>query len=99
MIYETPIPTTSECGGSVVRGFCSGITCKQPYLFCSDFQGRCIEKLVHLADAARDGKKHEEAIRYYSDAMSLDPTNLNEILLKRGNVVRITFPAMSNLPR
>ena len=30
---------------------------------------------------------HDEAIGYYSNALSLDPTNLNEILLKRSNMV------------
>ncbi|KAI9571630.1 hypothetical protein HD554DRAFT_1798183 [Boletus coccyginus] len=50
-----------------------------------DFRGRCIEKLEKLGDTARDSKKHEEAVRYYSAALSLDPTNANDILLKRSN--------------
>ena len=33
---------------------------------------------------------HDEAIGYYSNALSLDPTNLNDILLKRSNEVWIT---------
>ncbi|KAI9571003.1 hypothetical protein HD554DRAFT_235697 [Boletus coccyginus] len=47
-----------------------------------DFRGRCVEKLEKLGDVARDFKKHDVAIRYYSNALSLDPTN-NDILLKR----------------
>ncbi|KAI9459521.1 hypothetical protein HD554DRAFT_2330921 [Boletus coccyginus] len=47
-----------------------------------NFRGRCIEKLEKLGDVARDYKKHDEAIGYYSNALSLDPTN-NDILLKR----------------
>ncbi|KAI9455056.1 hypothetical protein HD554DRAFT_2036671 [Boletus coccyginus] len=47
-----------------------------------NFRGRCIEKLEQLGDIARDSQKHDEAIGYYSNALSLDPTN-NDILLKR----------------
>ncbi|KAI9461360.1 hypothetical protein HD554DRAFT_1521119 [Boletus coccyginus] len=47
-----------------------------------DFRGRCLKKLEKLGDVARDSKKHDEAIGYYSSALSLDPTN-NDILLKR----------------
>ena len=65
----------------------------------SDFRGRCVEKLEKLGDIARDSKKHDEAIGYYSNALSLDPTNLNDILLKRSNQVRIVFHATSNGPR
>ncbi|KAI9567130.1 hypothetical protein HD554DRAFT_1027307 [Boletus coccyginus] len=48
----------------------------------SDFRGRCVKKLEQLGDVARDSKKHDEAIGYYSNALSLDPTN-QDILLKR----------------
>ncbi|KAI9567133.1 hypothetical protein HD554DRAFT_1027555 [Boletus coccyginus] len=47
-----------------------------------DFRGRCVEQLEKLGDTARDSKNHDEAIRYYSNALSLEPTN-NDILLKR----------------
>ncbi|KAI9454841.1 hypothetical protein HD554DRAFT_2042943 [Boletus coccyginus] len=47
-----------------------------------DFRRRCAEKLEKLGDGARDSKKHDEAMGYYSNALSLDPTN-NDILLKR----------------
>ena len=52
-----------------------------------------------MGDRARDSKKHDEAIGHYSNALSLDPTNLNEILLKRSNEVRIVFHVTSNGPR
>ncbi|KAI9567156.1 hypothetical protein HD554DRAFT_1030392 [Boletus coccyginus] len=52
-----------------------------------DFRGRCVEKLEELGDAAKDSKKHDEAIGFYSTALSLDPTKLNGILLKRSNEV------------
>ncbi|KAF8444928.1 hypothetical protein L210DRAFT_3054439 [Boletus edulis BED1] len=52
-----------------------------------DFRARCIEKLEKLGDTARDSKKHDhdEVIRYYSNALSLDPPNIYDILLKRSN--------------
>ena len=52
----------------------------------TDFRRCCIEKLEELGDAARDSRKHDEATGYYSNALSLDPTNLG-ILLKRSNKV------------
>ena len=42
-----------------------------------------------MGDIARDSKKHDEAIGYYSNALSLDPTHLNDILLKRSKVQAI----------
>ncbi|KAF8548150.1 hypothetical protein OG21DRAFT_801293 [Imleria badia] len=48
-----------------------------------DFRKRCVERLEKLGDTAREAKKHDEAIRYYSHALSLGPTNINDIRLKR----------------
>ena len=92
------MPARSERRGSVVCGF-SGIASRLSHPFRSEFQERCVEKLVNLGDAARDGKKHQAAIQHYSLAISLDPTNIHEILLKRSNEVRITLPGMSNTRR
>ena len=61
-----------------------------------DFRGRCVAKLEKLGDTARDSKKHDEAIGHYSNALSLDPTNLNDILLKSSNEVWIVFHVASN---
>ncbi|KAI9457924.1 hypothetical protein HD554DRAFT_2331179 [Boletus coccyginus] len=47
-----------------------------------DFRRRCAKKLEKLGDGARDSKKHDEAIGYYSNVLSLDPAN-NDILLKQ----------------
>ncbi|KAF8546701.1 hypothetical protein OG21DRAFT_1527654 [Imleria badia] len=55
-----------------------------------DFRERCVEKLEMLGDTARDSKKHDEAIGYYSHALLLDPTNV-KFLLKRSNELRIIF--------
>ncbi|KAI9571793.1 hypothetical protein HD554DRAFT_1824610 [Boletus coccyginus] len=52
-----------------------------------DFRGRSVEKLEKLGDVARDSKNHDEAIAHYSTALSLGPTNVNQILLKRSNEV------------
>ncbi|KAI9455063.1 hypothetical protein HD554DRAFT_298739 [Boletus coccyginus] len=47
-----------------------------------NFRTRCADKLEKLGDVARDSKKHEEAVGYYSNALFLNPTN-NNILLKQ----------------
>ncbi|KAI9574684.1 hypothetical protein HD554DRAFT_79908 [Boletus coccyginus] len=52
-----------------------------------DFRGRCVEKLERLGDTASSSKMHDEAIGYYSSALSLDPTNANDILLKSSNEI------------
>ncbi|KAF8548434.1 hypothetical protein OG21DRAFT_1516295 [Imleria badia] len=51
------------------------------------FRGRCVQKLEKLGDTARDSKKHDEAIKYYSNALLLDPTNADNIRLKRSNEI------------
>jgi len=63
-----------------------------------DFRRRCVEKLDKLGDGARDFKKHDEAIGYYSNALSLDPTE-NRILLKRSTEVWSVFHVTSNRPQ
>ena len=55
------------------------------------------EKLEKLGDAARESKNPDKAIRYYTNALSLDPTN-PDILLKRSDGVWILFHATSNGP-
>jgi len=62
-----------------------------------DFRRRCIEKLEKLGDLARDSKKHDNAIGYYSNALSLDPTN-NDILLKRSKEVWSVFTSHQTNP-
>ncbi|KAN0091421.1 hypothetical protein V8E55_004987 [Tylopilus felleus] len=52
-----------------------------------EFRKRCIKRLVKLRNTAMDAKKHDEAIGHYSDAQTLDPMHLNEILLKYSNEV------------
>ena len=49
----------------------------------ADFRGRCIEKLEKLGDTAIDSQDLNEAIKQYSDALSLNPQNLSDILYKR----------------
>ena len=49
----------------------------------TDFRGRCIEKLDKLGDKAIDSQNHNEAVKHYSDALSLNPQNLSDILYKR----------------
>ena len=86
-----------ERSGNSVRGSTAtspGLIQRSP-----SFRDSCVEKLEELGDTAGDSKKHDEAIGHYSNALSLDPTNLNDILLKRSNQVRIVFHATSNGPR
>ena len=86
----------SVCNGNVVGGYNHGV-CQllihPPHL---DFRGRCVEKLEKLGDTARDSKNHEKAIVYYTTMLLLDPTNVNDILLKRNNEVWIVLPITSN---
>jgi hypothetical protein len=42
--------------------------------------------LEKLGDTARTTKDHGVAIQHYFSALSLDPTNLIDILLKRGEM-------------
>ena len=95
---RTRTPTMGERRGNSVRGSnhdIVGLIQRSP----SDFRERCIQKLEKLGDTARDSKKHDEAIRHYSNALSLDPTNLNDILLKSNNEVWIVFHVTPNGPQ
>ena len=83
-----------ECG-RWLRPWCNRLLIEIPHL---DFRGRCAEKLEKLGDTARDSKKHEEAVGYYSAALLIDPTNVNDILLKRSNEVWTVFRVTSNGP-
>ena len=85
----------SERSGNSVRGSdwtSPGLIQRSP----SDFRGRCVEKLEKLGDTAKDSKKHDEAVGYYSNALSLDPIHVNAILLKHSNEVWIVFHVTSN---
>ena len=52
----------------------------------SDFRERCVLKLVGLSNTAMDSQNYDEAIKLYSDALTLDSTNQCDILLKRSKV-------------
>ena len=54
----------------------------KPAIF-ADFRGHCIEKLEKLGDTAVDSQNHSEAVKHYSDALSLNPQNRSDILYKR----------------
>jgi len=82
-------------GNSVGR--CSHDVARANSTLPPDFRGRCAEKLEKLGDIARDSKKHDEAIGYYSNALSLNPTN-NDIILKRSEEVWSVFHVASNGP-
>ena len=71
-----------ECSGNSVRDSnheSPGLIQGSP----SDFRGRCVEKLENLGDTAMDSKNYDEAIKLYSDALTLNPPNQCDILLKR----------------
>jgi len=67
---------------------CNQLLIQTPRL---DFRVRCVDKLEKLGDTASNSKIHDEAIGYYSSALSLDPTNANDILLKRSNEVWVVL--------
>jgi len=62
-----------------------------------DFRGRCIGKLEKLGDIARDSEKHDEAIGYYSDALSLDPTKYDILLRRSEEVWSVRHMTLNNL--
>ena len=45
-----------------------------------------MEKLEKLGDTAMVSKNHDEAIKLYSDALTLNPPNQRDILLKQSKV-------------
>jgi hypothetical protein len=47
-----------------------------------DLRQRYIEKLEKEGDEANDVKDHHVAIGSYSSALSLDPENINDIIVK-----------------
>ena len=51
--------------------------------FLSDFRKRCSTKLERLGDSAADAKQYNEAIPYYTSALSLNPTSQQHIIVKR----------------
>lgn len=51
--------------------------------FSSDFRQRSANRLEHLADAATDAQRYDEAISHYTIALSLDPPSTQGILTKR----------------
>ena len=74
----------NKCNGSTVGG-CSGELGRADSS-TSDFRGRCVEKLTKMGDIAMDSKDYNEAIKWYSNALTFDPTNVCDVLLKRSKV-------------
>ena len=54
--------------------------------FPTDFRARCVGRLEKLGDDS----KPDKAIGYYSNALSLDPTDPSEILVKRSRALAVT---------
>ena len=48
-----------------------------------DLKRKCIDKLEALGDAALNSGEHDNAIAYYTSALSLDFSNPEDILVKR----------------
>ena len=51
--------------------------------FSTDFRRRCTEKLEKLGDTAMDSQKYDEAVKHYSNLLTLDPSNVSDVLYKR----------------
>jgi tetratricopeptide (TPR) repeat protein len=49
----------------------------------SEFKSHCCEQLEALGDIANDVQRHEEAISQYSAALSLNPTILQRLSVRR----------------
>ena len=52
-------------------------------IFSTDFRRRCTKKLENLGDTAMDSQKYDEAVKHYSDLLTLDPSNIGDVLYKR----------------
>ncbi|KAF8551245.1 hypothetical protein OG21DRAFT_1487133 [Imleria badia] len=51
-----------------------------------DFRYRCCEKLGRFGDAAMDSQQDDEALKYYSTALSIHPANTQGIFILRSKV-------------
>jgi hypothetical protein len=71
------MPSMIGRNGNSVSNFTGGI--ENNLRICLDFQLRCVEKLEKRADMAND---HGMAIGHYASALSLNPMNINDIILK-----------------
>ena len=99
---------TTELGGQLnLRGEhskwvlgeykCSRIPCRYlvsslTYHFLSDFRQRSFKKLEHLGDTAVVAQRYDEAISYYSTALSLNSLSPQGILIKRSKARLATGP-------
>ena len=54
--------------------------------FHLDFKNRCRENLERLGDGAMDNQKHDEAIKYYSSALSVYPPDTQRFFILRSKV-------------
>ncbi|KAF8548747.1 hypothetical protein OG21DRAFT_1515960 [Imleria badia] len=51
-----------------------------------DFRYRCSERLVRFGDAAMDSHRDDEALKYYSTALSIHPTNTLGLFILQSKV-------------
>lgn len=52
----------------------------------SDFRYRCSETLERFGDEAMDRRRHEEALKHYSAALSIHPVNTARFFILRSKV-------------
>ena len=65
--------------GEWIHGGVSGML----HLFSTDFRRRCAEKLEKLGDTAMDSQRYDEAVKHYSELLTLDPLNISDVHYKR----------------
>ena len=53
------------------------------HLFSTDFRRRCTEKLENLDDTAMDSQKYDETVKHYSKSLTLNPSNVSNVVYKR----------------
>ena len=51
-----------------------------------DFRYRCSEKIERSGDETMDSHQHDEALKYYSTALSIHPANTPGFFILRGKV-------------
>ncbi|KAN0087969.1 hypothetical protein V8E55_006590, partial [Tylopilus felleus] len=73
-----------ECLHKITNDMGEEVYASEPTIeWVCDFTQYCSEKLGHLGDTAMDAQQHDEAISYYTTALSLGPACPQNVLIRR----------------
>ncbi|KAF8547868.1 YVTN repeat-like/Quino protein amine dehydrogenase [Imleria badia] len=76
----------SECFHQMVKELTKTDTTDERVKWILDFRLRCYEKLERVGDAAVGAQRHDDAIIYYSAAISLNADSSQDVFIKRSKV-------------